>query len=96
MAEETKAKKKRTTSSGYMVDRPAKAFEKPKPSFNIDEKELPEIKDWTVGKKYKIALEVEMRSHSKGDEYGYDGGGEKRHTARLVILKAGEHDCPAE
>lgn len=38
------------------------------PQISFDEKQLPEIKKWEVGKKYKINLEVELIGLSK-DEY---------------------------
>lgn len=59
--------------------------ERPKPSVSVTEDDLPEIKNWTVGKKYNVKAHVEMRSHSKGDSYGYDGSGKKKHEARLII-----------
>lgn len=36
----------------------------------FDEDELPELRNWNVGSKYKLTLEVEQMSMSKGDEYG--------------------------
>lgn len=62
-------------------------YKKPKPSMTVDEDDLPEIKDWAVGKKYHVKATVEMRSHSKGDSYGLDGEGKKKHEARLVVHK---------
>ena len=38
------------------------------PSFSLTEKDLPAIKNWQVGKKYKLEIEVEQVSLSK-DEY---------------------------
>jgi hypothetical protein len=86
MAEKDKKPKTRATSDGAMRINTPK-YEKPKPSFSIDEDELPEIKDWTFGKKYKLSLEVEMVSHSKGDTYGFEEG-KKKHEARLKIISA--------
>lgn len=42
------------------------------PSFlSLDSEDLPAIKDWNVGKKYTLMVEVEQVSISKdGDEYG--------------------------
>lgn len=37
-------------------------------TLNFSEKELPEGKDWEVGKTYK--LEIEVRQHSKSQEEG--------------------------
>lgn len=38
--------------------------------IRFDEEDLPEVKGWKVGGKYKLTLEVEQMSMSKGDEYG--------------------------
>jgi hypothetical protein len=39
-----------------------------KPSFSMDEKTMPEIKNWQVGKEYKIEMDVQMTGLSK-DQY---------------------------
>lgn len=39
----------------------------------ISEEQLPQIKDWSVGKSYRIAIEVEMTSQSK-KEWGKNKG----------------------
>lgn len=85
-------KKRRASSTGSLHESLPQKYERPKPTFSISEAELPEIKDWTVGKKYKIALEVEMVSHSQGDEYGFDSDKGKKHSARFKIQSA----SPAE
>ncbi len=38
------------------------------PSFSMDQEMMPEMKDWSVGKKYKMEVEVEMTGMNK-DEY---------------------------
>ncbi len=76
------AKSKVRTDGGHLASVP---YTKPKPSFTLDEKELPEIKDWAVGKKYGLVLEVEMVSHSSGSEYTIQQEG-KKHEARFKIL----------
>jgi len=58
-----------------------------KPTFTLTEKELPEIKDWKVGKKYTITLDVEQVSAEKGDSY-FDEDSSKQLRARFKILKA--------
>lgn len=35
------------------------------PEFTLDEKQLPDIKDWEVGKKYNLEIEVEMTGQNK-------------------------------
>lgn len=68
-------------------------MEKPKPTLRLSEDELPEIKNHTPGKKYHLHLEVEMRSHSKGDRYGMDEKGEKKkHEGEYVVTSAKEHN----
>lgn len=60
------------------------------PSFSLTEKNLPEIKDWKVGKKYKLEIEVEMVSVSK-NEYG-----NSPMTARFKVHKVGKEDLMSE
>src|SRR3972149_1946702 len=56
-------------------------------TLSLDESELPEIKDWKVGGTYKIMLEVEQISSSKGEEYGMDDK-DKKMRARFKIISA--------
>ncbi len=65
------------------------AFDSPMrmlPSFSVTEKDLPEIKDWKVGKTYKLEIEVEVVSMGK-NEYG-----KSPLDARLKIHKIGEKE----
>jgi len=55
-------------------------------TFCLSSKDLPEIKEWEVGKKYKIVLTVEQTGLNKRD---YDDG---RLTADFKILKAKEYE----
>lgn len=57
-----------------------------KPTFSLDDKDLPDIKEWKVGGKYKIMLEVEQVGADKGDPW--DDGESKRLNGRFKILKA--------
>ena len=36
------------------------------PSFTVSSSDFPEAKDWKVGKKYMVKMEVELVSQSKG------------------------------
>ncbi len=50
----------------------------PLPQFFADDSQIPEIKDWEVGGRYKLVIEVEQRSKSKvhtsvGDKDTIDG-----------------------
>lgn len=39
------------------------------PNLRLTTEILPELKDWKVGNKYTLTLEVEQTSMSKGDEF---------------------------
>ena len=41
------------------------------PTIRLSEDDLPDIKDWKVGGKYKIMIDVEQISMKQGDEYGF-------------------------
>lgn len=43
------------------------------PMFHVSDKEMPEIKNWEVGNKYKLVIEVEQKSKSE-DEMGVHAG----------------------
>ena len=60
------------------------------PSFSLTEKDLPAIRNWQVGKKYKLEVEVEQVSMSK-DEYG-----KSPMTAHFKIHKVGEKEVLSE
>lgn len=75
--------KRTRTGDGYLA-RPSIA--RPKPEFSITEKDLPAIKEWKVGKKYALELNVEMVSSSKGSDWDSIGGGKDIHNARFKIL----------
>jgi len=60
------------------------------PSFSVTEKDLPEIKDWKVGKSYTLQVEVEVVSMGK-NEYG-----KSPLDARLKIHKIGEKELLSE
>lgn len=45
----------------------------PRPEFVIDAETLPAIKDWNVGKKYKLEIEVEMVG-SRIEDWGANKG----------------------
>lgn len=64
-----------------------KAIEQDSPdfgSFRITDRQLPAIKTWSVGQKYKFEVETEMTEHSK-TSYGMEAG---RTEARFKITKA--------
>lgn len=49
-------------------------------TIRLDEDDLPELTKWKVGGKYKLTMEVEQISMSKGDEYGEMEPGSKNKT----------------
>lgn len=53
----------------------------PRPQFSVNAEEFPAIKDWSVGKKYKLEIEVEMTGNEIG-EWGDDKG---KNVARFKI-----------
>ena len=61
------------------------------PSFRLTEKDLPEIKDWKVGKRYHLEMEVEQVEVSK-DEYTLD----TPISARFRIHKIGKKELYSE
>jgi len=65
-------------SKGSMMDGPSRML----PSFSLTVKDLPEIKNWSVGNKYTLVIEVEQTSMSKS-EYMQD----EPLTARFRITK---------
>ena len=38
------------------------------PSFSVDAEQMPEIKSWKVGGKYRIMIEVEQKSKNEREE----------------------------
>jgi len=45
----------------------------PRPEFSVTEEVMPQIKDWVVGKKYRMEVEVEMVG-SRIEDWGDDKG----------------------
>ena len=62
----------------YMAESPMRML----PSFSLTSKDLPEIKNWSVGHKYKLEIEVEQTGMAKAE---YMQG--EPLTARFRILK---------
>lgn len=58
-------------------------------TIRLDEDDLPEIKNWKVGGKYKLTVDVEQTSMSKGNEYGEADSKEKpmvRATFKVISI----------
>lgn len=61
-----------------------------RPSISFKENELPEIKDWTVGKEYDVKIRVKMMD-SGINEYGREEDkGKIRAGFRVVAVGVGE------
>ena len=87
MAEDKELKKVKGTKTPA-VEKPAEPKrELPRVTFTAED--VPEIKDWKIGEKYYLELEVEQVAAEK-DRYGYEGEKEKPLTAtfKVVAVKA--------
>ncbi len=61
---------------------------RPKPSLSLDAKDLPAIKNWTVGKTYDITVKAKLTFMSEGDEYGDEYGEDSERAERKKIQRA--------
>ena len=78
------------------VEKPAEPKrELPRVTFTAED--VPEIKDWKIGGKYYLELEVEQVAAEK-DRYGYEGEKERPLTAtfKVVAVKAMKHESHKE
>lgn len=57
---------------------------KPQPTLNITEDEMPEIKGWKVGAKYSINLDVELVRLSKGDVFMPESNRKMEATFKVI------------
>lgn len=68
-----------------MSDKPVRRL----PRFTLSEEDLPQIKEWQVGKKYTMEVEVEMTSLQK-DQYDFSMEDEKKKmSASFKMTKIG-------
>lgn len=63
-----------------------KKAERPAPQISFDEDYLPEIKDWKVGGKYTLHVEVEQVSLDKDSGMTLGGEEPKKMNARFKVL----------
>lgn len=59
------------------------------PTFTIDNEDLPELKDWKVGEKYTLVMEVEQTSMRQGSEWQGDTSKDKNKihaTFKIVAI----------
>jgi len=74
------------------------------PTLHLDLKHIPEAKDWKIGEKYQITLDIQMasldiRNEKQGNGEGYAGFditgigiNEKKKVARYKKMKEDEDD----
>lgn len=55
------------------------------PTFQLDDEDLPEIKDWKVGDKYMLIMEVEQLSMRQGNEWQGAEKDKKVHATFKII-----------
>lgn len=60
------------------------------PHLDVSETDLPEIKDWSVGKKYPVTMEIEMVSQRKGESYDSEPSKVKAGFKVLSIKSGGK------
>lgn len=73
------------TMPSYKEDRKTKIY----PTFQLDDEDLPEIKDWKVGEKYLLVMEVEQMSMRQGKEWQGADDKDKKVHATFKIMKVG-------
>ena len=75
MAEEkmTEISDRKVIKDNYEGNSKSERIIDPRPEFTITADTLPAIKDWSVGKKYKLEIEVEMTG-SRIEDWGDDKG----------------------
>ena len=74
---------KKVKGMKHGMDMPEGKMKREMPTFHIAAEDLPEVKNWEIGKQYKVGMVVEMVQVSKGD---FMGAGEEV-TARLKVVK---------
>lgn len=79
--------------SDYEEDAPVEA-EEFKPTVSFSAKQLPELKNWKVGSKYQLVLEVEQKS-LREESYGKNKG-ELKGSFEVLNVKALKGKTPFE
>lgn len=59
------------------------------PTFSLTDADLPDIKDWKVGDKYTLVMEVEQISMRQGSEWQGASDKDKKVHATFKILEVG-------
>lgn len=76
------------TMPSYKEDRKTKIY----PTFSLDSEDLPAVKDWKVGQKYMLEMEVEEISMRQGSEWQGADNKDKKVHATFKIMKVGVKD----
>lgn len=66
------------------------------PTFQIDDEDLPELKDWKVGEKYTLVMEVEQLSMRQGNEWQGSDTKDKKVHATFKIISVGVEEPKEE
>lgn len=91
MAKEPMHKVKGETMGG--MDFPSKKT-RILPTVHLTDEDLPEIKDWKVGEKYTLVMEVEELSMRQGNEWQGADEKDKRIHATFKITSVGVEEEP--
>lgn len=59
------------------------------PTVRLTDEDLPEIKNWKVGEKYTLVMEVEQTSMRQGNEWESSASKDKRIHATFKITSVG-------
>ncbi len=63
------------------------------PTLRLTDEDLPELKGWSVGKKYMLCIEVELMSTRQGSEYSQDNKDKRIHTTFKVVKVGVDNDA---
>ena len=88
-----KIAEKKVIKDDYAPTKDGKREIDPRPSFSVNADEFPDIKDWSVGKKYKMEIEAEMTGSSIG-EWGEDKG-KLTGTFRISGIMSDDNEFPS-
>ena len=63
------------------------------PTLRLTDEDLPELKDWQVGKKYDLCIQVELMSTRQGSEYSQENKDKRIHTTFKVVMVGVDNDA---
>ncbi len=59
------------------------------PTFQMDSEDLPELKNWKVGEKYMLVMEVEQMAMRQGKEWQGSNEKDNKVYATFKVMKVG-------